>query len=265
MIGCSPSSLVSYSIKRIPFFLLAFLYITIFPHIIIAQDTNFWCYPIRLSTDVFSDPNKAVVLNQPVWWNEYYVIDVPANVSMEWKVYPARPNDIYTALYVRGSDCPQPQTSWYDQISFGSNQVITMQIKTGQPVTLIFMVRMIGCNYTLVGGLSGYTPNLCPQDCSRRGFCDTLTHKCKCNEGYEGDACETVIPPPTIPMGSWVKFYIVVVGVPVMGVALIGGLITAVYLHMHKRKRVPRRKYAPLPVAAQSAAHSSPYEVVQSR
>lgn len=217
-----------------------------------------WCSPVELphTDNLYNKDNpEIIVFSQPVWWNEYYFINITTNGTFTFKLYPARPSDIPMGFYRWNDNCPQPQGSFYDYIKYGVNHVLTMDVPVVAGVQLVFMVRMLGCNYTIVGGLQGAVPEYCPSDCNYRGYCDMSTTKCACEGGWEGDACETPISKPKIPLGNWAAFYGTVIGVPV-AVAAIGGGVATLLIMRRKRRMVIVR--SPLLINSAMSVNNAP-------
>jgi len=218
---------------------------------VVGVNGQLWCFPTELphTDNLYNKDNpEVIVFSQPVWWKEYYYINASINGTLTFKVYPSRPSDIAMSLYKWENDCPQPQESWYDQISYGINHVLKLNVDVYAGMQLVFMVRMMGCNYTIVGGLPEAVPEYCPSDCNFRGYCDMNNGKCACESGWVGDACDTPVTKPKIPLGSWAAFYGTVIGVPVAVAAIVGGVVTI--LIMRKKRRVVVVRSSPLLINA---------------
>jgi len=208
-----------------------------------------YCQATPLPFDDSVDQTSFAV-TKPSWWQDYYSLSTTLNETRRYifKVYPGRPSDIIVFLYRKEYSCPQPQgaTNAYDERSFGLNSVASMIVDRTAPSFTLFYVRAIGLNYTFVGGLNGSVIEYCPSDCNQHGYCDVATTLCQCHDGYDGPACGQIITPPKIPLGSWATYYGVVIGVPLLGAALIAGLTTIVVLI--RRRKTDAHQYSKLPV-----------------
>jgi len=237
-----------------------------------GQGDDNWCESVPLPFSDASNDTANFAVVKPNWWTDYYSLTTTHNSTTVYvfKVYPGRSSDIAVLLYMKAGLCPQPQgaTDPFDHLAYGMNTVVSVAIQIPLPIEIRFYVRAIGFNYSFVGGIQNAVVEFCPSDCNFRGYCDIASSKCYCHGGYDGLACEQKITPPKIPFGSWTIYYGVIIGVPVIAVALIAGLITIVILF--RRRRADAHRYSKLPINAhipinQNESDIQDLNIVQSR
>jgi len=225
-----------------PLFLFSMLVIYLCSHAT-ADPAPDWCNAVLLPFDETPVP-------QPIWWQEYYTYATTPNItSLTVKVYPGVFSNIPLLLYGRVNTCPQPQNGFFDTITYAMNTVL---VKYDVPIfpdavnTTYLYVRMIGGNYSIVTCLpDSFCPELCPDDCLYRGYCETESGSCICQLGWTGASCNETAPlcngtdcePPHTKQHS-LKFYLLVAGLPVLTVFILGTVGAYILISRHKDEQI---------------------------
>jgi len=227
----------------------------LFHHVILSYsskdpDPQNYCGPVHLPSEAnFTFP-------QPVWWNEIYKYESPVNITLKIKIYSTLRANREPILFYTHFECPQPFPPQYTTINYAVRKPLTARVHViaGQPTFM--MVRYAGGTYTIMGCIE--KPNepylcdwmdVCPQDCNGNGFCNIGNATCECDAGWIGVNCSSSTVPPVYkklpPFGSsWLVFYSVTLGVPIVLVAIVAIALLS-YFFIFRKKASKAKKLPP--------------------